>query len=348
MTRKLAVHIGIGKAGSTAIQTYLLRNRDKLKEARIHYWGLNLEHAHGQNPYSWQAPAGIGILKRMKADEAKKQLKHALLHAVDGLGDNDQAIWSNESIYERPDVYGPALADLSAETGINLTIVAYARSHWQYIISAYKQWGIKHKTNPGRILGFHQWVNTRKDFLAYGKRLSLWDSRFDKELRLFNYDSAGDIVAHFLGILSLQSKLPQTNPSRSINSSPRDSELALFALYNNQFDDPATPKDMQGIMNRYQQAGLQNPLSNLSSLFPSTSDITEAIRLFDEDIAVVDELLNRHGEPPLPIGEMIRQDEGLNEAQATTCAMSALLSMLVAQDQRIAELEKRISSLQAS
>jgi len=264
MTRTLVVHIGIGKAGSTAIQTHLLRNRDQLKQAKLQYWGLNLEHAKGKKPFAWQIPGGIGILQKMSPPQAREQLKSALLEAVETIPEGHQAIWSNESIYERPDVYGPVLAELKAESDINLTIIGYARNHYQYTLSAYKQWGIKHKTNPGRILGFHQWVNARKDFLAYGKKLSLWDSHFGEELQLFNYDSAGDIVAHLLQTLSPTDGLLPSKADRSINSSPQASELALFALYNNQFNEPTTPKGMQDILDRHPQVRLQQQLPNLA------------------------------------------------------------------------------------
>ena len=106
MTRTLVVHIGIGKAGSTAIQTHLLRNRDQLKQAKLRYWGLNLEHTKGKKPFAWQIPGGIGILQKMSPPQAREQLKSALLEAVETIPEGHQAIWSNESIYEHQDVYG--------------------------------------------------------------------------------------------------------------------------------------------------------------------------------------------------------------------------------------------------
>jgi len=70
------------------------------------------------------------------------------------------------------------------------------------------------------------------------------------------------------------------------------------------------------------------------------------MELLVEDVATVNNMLKRHSQPPLSAGGLGRMEEGFTESQATTCVMSALLSMLITQDQRIAELEKMISASQ--
>jgi len=347
MTKTLIVHIGIGKAGSTAIQKHFFQRRAILSHAMLQYWGLNLEFTKAKRTYPWQTPGGIGILQKMKAPQAIEELKCVLLEAIQATPDDHKAIWSNESIYERPDVYGQVLEEIRDESKVDLLIIGYARNHSQYTVSAYKQWGVKHKTNSGRILSFREWVNLRKDFLSYGKKLVQWELRFPNSFKLFNYDSAGDIVTHFLNVFDSSSDLLPSKTDRSVNVSPQSSELALFALYNNQFHEPVTPKGMQDILRRFPQVRQQQPFASLSSLFPAASDISHAMQLLSEDIAIVDEMLMRRGQPPLP-GDISKQEERLTESEVTNCVLSALLSMIILQDQRIADLEAKIHSSNTS
>jgi hypothetical protein len=104
---------------------------------------------------------------------------------------------------------------------------------------------------------------------------------------------------------------------------------------------------MQDILRRFPQVRQQQQFASLSSLFPAASDISHAMQLLSEDIAIVDEMLMRRGQPPLP-GDISKQEERLTESEVTNCVLSALLSMIILQDQRIADLEAKIHSSNTS
>jgi len=340
----LIVHIGIGKAGSTAIQNYLRTQRKALAEIAIQYWGINLENIETIPNYQWQRPDGIGHFQRLPVAQAREELGIALRTGVDVIPEGGCAVWSNESIYERPEVYMHELLALTQEKSIEISCIAYARGHRSYIGSAYKQWGVKHKTYHGRIKGFGDWVISRRDFLSYGKKLCAWDDDFKDKFRLINYDFLDDVVKSFVTFLPSAKTVPPVTSNRGVNASPSSAELMLYALHNNQYDEPISPWGMQAFLRRHQQIENQHPVIHFSSMFPGDDEINKAIQLLDEDLQCVDELLLKHGQPIMEAGAG-KGNVAHSEQQLTSLLLSTLLSMVRNQDNRIKELENTLESL---
>lgn len=338
--KRLIVHIGTGKTGSTAIQRYLARRRDEFAKYGIFYWGLNLEHAVSTQRFSWQRPDGIGLIQRMPLARAKSELGSALNEAFQALESGSTAVWCNESIYERPDLYIPLLEDLEVEGISEVCCYAYARNTKDYILSAYKQWGVKHKTYSGRVQGFSEWAYSRKDFLAYGKKLSVWHEAFGNRYRTFNYDSVHDVLEHFLLLLPESDKLLPKATIGKANCSPTDIPLALYALYNNQFQDPVLPHGVGSVLSRYKLEGGQYHSPPLAQLYPSAEELDAAKALLTEDIELIDSMLHQNNQPPLLSDADSSADHSLSEQDAFRGVLALLLSIIVKQDQRIDLLER--------
>ena len=342
MTKHLVVHIGTGKTGSTAILNFCSSPSAKFQGLGFYYWGLNLEGSNSTDPFPWQSPAGTGKLQKLPPAEAAEQLQQVLLNAVQQLPQGATALWSNESIYERPNVYIPLLKSVAAQVDLEILVIAYARSHIGYVASAYKQWGIKHKTYRGQVLGFRDWITTRQDFLSYGKRLALWDSAFSDRFRIVNYNSTGDVVAHINQFLPATVAALHKTADLRVNASPPDYLLALYALYNNQFEETVSPQAFKSL---YQRLPLLKSFKgtafpSLAKLYPSPDDLPQIKQLMGEDASLVNAMLRRHGEPALP--ESFELPPGPDPEKLGTELLMQLMSVIVEQDARICHLEQQL------
>jgi hypothetical protein len=340
--KSLLIHIGTGKTGSTAIQHALAASTKALQEHGIQYWGLNLE---GCDPsarlYPWQKETGTGELQKLSSAEAVKQVREVLDKAFVCLEDGQLAIWSNESICERPAVFIPAIQDAAAAADVDCTVLCYVRGHRAYVNSAYKQWGVKHKTYPGRILSFLEWVKSRSQFLSYGRQVAAWDAAFSDRLRLVNYDHVNDVVQNFTDYLPAQGII--TIPQKRMNVAPTQALLALYALHNNQFEPPMQPKAVEELLRRYPLAGSCHDVTELSGIFPDASALTEAEDFLKEDADLVNSLLRRHGQPELKSGNQGKDEPPLTTTTIQTSLLSVLLKMLMLQEERIDRLEKQLA-----
>ena len=344
---KLYIHIGTGKTGTTAIQDYLYSRIQDLSARNVHYWGINLEHApalnrHSANRFAWQTQSGTGMLQQIPLPQARYELEQALRAAMDSLTPNTIAVWCNESIHERPELYIPLFKSCQADGGISITLFAYARNSRDYIRSAYKQWGVRHKTNYGRVLGFSQWILLMRKHLCYGEKLAQWDQEFPGAFHLINYDFLADVTHDFVSRLpQCTDLLPQQCRNR-INATPADVSLALYALYNNQFTEPVTPTTIEDLLSRYQLLDVDFKMDSLAMLFPTSDDINDAVSALQSDANLVNSILERHGQPQLTLKECNGVEEDIVSEQSIVAGtMSLLLRILVEQEKRINALEQR-------
>lgn len=342
MTRQLIIHIGTGKTGSTAIQSALNNHADILCSRSVYYWGLNLEGAMSAPLFPWQSPHGIGILQRIKPEEAKQQLSQVLMQACSDLPADAVALWSNESIYERPQVYIPVIRESAISHNIDLRLVCFARQHRSYVISAYKQWGIKHKTYRGPIQGFKNWTKNNLDFLSFGRKIAVWDKAFGGKLHLINYESTNDVLADFLALLPAGvSDLIKVSKRRP-NASLHQSLLSFFALYNNQFQDPVPPRQVEKLLQSYSVRDKFHQLIDLNDLYPDREALDEVEGLLTEDISLMDTLMQKHHQPLLSHVKKAEEDSAFSGTQACTSLVSILLTIILKQEERINKLENKI------
>lgn len=338
---RLFVHIGTGKTGSTAIQNYLLNHRQDLAARGVHYWGINLEHAPTAHRFPWQDQTGTGTLQRMGLAQAKSEMDQVLREALSTLELEHVAVWCNESIHERPDLYIPLLQSCQLNLGTDVSLFAYARNIRDYSLSAYKQWGVKHKTNPGQVLGFSEWVNHKRNYLSYGRKLSHWDEAFPDSFNIINYDILPDVTHDFISRLPDCAELIPKKSGNRVHASPTDAPFALYALYNNQFADPVLPNTITSLLSRYSLLNFSAKVNSLSQFYPSSKELYAATKLLESDAKLVNAMLERHGQPSLSSEDCAKSDDTISEQSISGGVISLLLRIVVEQEKRIEALERR-------
>src|SRR5690554_5696112 len=101
--RKLIIHVGMGKTGSSSIQQTFAKNKEFLASNGVAYLGLMMEHLPLPNQYEWRRVMGWVNLIKMPREEADQGLAHMLKIADDRLPkDLHTLVWSNESFFNGP------------------------------------------------------------------------------------------------------------------------------------------------------------------------------------------------------------------------------------------------------
>jgi len=295
---KLIVHIGHGKTGSSSIQKTLLNAREDLEARKVKYLGLMLEHARTKPPKSWQHRSGSGFFFGQFPEEtAQHELAEVLRTELSQLEKDGyrHAIWSNEWIFERPARILPVLVDLAAR-GRNIEIQVYLRRHDKWAVSAYTQWGLRHKTYQGVILPFAEWARRRgARFARYHSLIHPWRDAFQDKVRVMNFDATGDVTEHFLRVNGISGI-----PVLSDNVSPPDAELISAVVYNSAKTEevPTARFDrIAKLVARFDETGAEVP--PLDELMPDREALDALVAERSEDIEKINALLLASDEPPL-------------------------------------------------
>ena len=343
----LIVHIGTGKTGTTSIQKFFRRKRDLLRQHDIHYLGMHFEWCDPPHLFEWQCEGKIHLFQELEDQEASSQLSAVLNHWFENPSRSQCSIWSFEAIYSRPQVYIPALKDLLSKYELSLRIIAFVRNHNDFMSSAYKQWGVKHKTTAGPVLGFASWAERSKGLLSYGRKLKIWGDSFGELFSLVNYDACADVVYAVIELMPelLGDFVRSQYEGRHYHSTPNDSLLALYALFNNISADPVLPDEMQFLLDRYPRLKeCHPPLVNAESIFESVVDRDAVMmkQLLHFDAAMINGMLRDRGQPLLSsIGEDESKTIG-SDYEITTTLLSMLLTIVCEQSKRIEKLESRL------
>lgn len=338
---KLVVHIGHGKTGSSSIQRSLLQAGRQLDSQGVKYLGLMLEHAGNVDKKTWQQHVGSDIFfDRMKADQACAELEEVISQELARLSAEGfrKAIWSNEWILQRPNAVIPALKAL-VEQGYDLEIQAYIRRHDKWAISAYTQWGIRHKNYKGPIVPFELWAEKYGGDLSFSNTLKPWEDAFSSRLRLMNFDASGDAVEHFMrrnGLVNI--------PTVKENVSPAAAVVACQAVYNSRKRDAVQPQAFDSVL-RFSEQGDENraELPDLNRLMPSVSLLENLLAENAQDISHINELLVSSGEPTLNFEDPAKGPEH-PEPWAVDQVILKLVFALIDETER---LKSQVNALQA-
>ena len=295
---KLVVHIGHGKTGSSSIQRSLLEATKQLELQGIKYLGLMLERASNTSRPGWQVRSGSDLFfDHTIAAQANQELSTVLEEELERLTDQGvaTAIWSNEWLLGRPNHTLHALKGLRGK-GFDIEFQCYVRRHDKWAQSAYTQWGLKHKSYAGSIRDFSDWLKVfgEKQFL-FSPLLSVWDEAFGDRLSVFNFDSAGDVVQHFMqenGILNIASV------NENVSADPVF--VAAQTVYNSRKMAQVLPMAFDAVL-KVAERGDENRvfLPTLDQLMPTTEVLERLVKDRAEDISQINTLLLRSGEPPL-------------------------------------------------
>jgi len=225
---KVVFHIGMGKTGTSSIQTALRQNQNVLQENNADYLGMwfdfidpAFDRIDGFHAFSQEPPDA----QRVHAD--------TLINVLREKG-QDLYIHSNEGIFGLADRMKPFFSAL-VEKGVDLSLVAYMRPPHDWLPSAFTQWNIRHKQQTGPIQTFAERAPT---LLGVYAAAQIWHTNFPDHFEARLYDKGIDVVSDFAGVVGLPIVPPKT---RSLERTT-DAETVLRALFNDRFENPVMPE----------------------------------------------------------------------------------------------------------
>lgn len=331
-------HIGAGKTGTSSIQATLKKSIHELSKNGIWYLGLMFEHAPVKL-FDWQVFGGQDEFLALPSPQAEREFRRLLrvtLRRAQAAGVHT-LIWSSESFFDRYETVLKPLGEIVGE--VDLSILCYVRRHDRWARSAYIQWGIKHKTYPGPLKTFRDWIALRKPLFA--PTLQRYAAAFPGRINVRNYDAVNDVVADFLSFCSLEKlRIEPVNE----NISPDDTELLLRALFNNMQKHEALPMLFNEKLG--QVAKLQDTtLGYLEGLYPTIDDMKQLSIDTMKDQGDINAMLVQQGQAPLPsCGDYTVKAPQVDDG----VLLMGLTRLAMAQAKRLEQLDTRVKNFPAS
>lgn len=331
--RRLVVHIGAGKTGSTSIQMGLKQSRAALAERGIKYLGLMLEAAENKL-YPWQSPGTHIATQRERLKLFVEEAAGIIFAEADKLPEDGVLIWSNEQFLRMSDLVIPVLDLIKTRGSLQFSVIVYLRAHDEWARSAYFQWGIKHKTYSGPVRGFKSWVAESPP--RFSPLLKPWDERFSNQLEVRNFDAVGDVVKDFGSLLGVD-----LSSSGKANESLQLEDLYLRSLFNSQFSAPTSVAQFNKDV--APRAGVPGTvgLHDFCKMLPSASDLAQVWADSTLDVMAVNTLLAARGQAPLQPQSLSRPASEIDLAKL----VERLSEIVVSQATRLSEVERQLADL---
>lgn len=226
--KNVYLHIGRGKTGTTAIQSFLSVNREVLLTHDIHYvladsasWGRG--HHGFAKSFIDQPPAYMEALG--DAERARAAVREELLQVG-----AETVLLSSENL-TMANIEKLALFCEGLFAAATIRIIFFARSQDELAESQYNQMikaALTEKT-------FAEFVANEVDELDFAQLLAPWARRFGRENIITRvFDAEGDVIADFLGCLGLAEPLVGAVPALELsgNASPGFLALEIFRTLN--------------------------------------------------------------------------------------------------------------------
>lgn len=284
MKRKLIIHVGMEKTGTSSIQLTSQQNIEQLKVNGISYLGLMLDKTP-KKIFDWQNPRGWTQCITLDKKRFNRELVH-LFNEIDNSTDDKihTFLWSNESLFNRLHFIDIAIDWLNKN--FDLHVVGYVRKPDAWIQSAYLQWGIKHKTYKGSMKSFAEWTGDKNfpalEFVTKWKMAVLNTS-------FYNFDSVRNITEHFF-LECLNLKTDKIDVMR-LNDTPTAAQLALFTLFNSSFNEEVLPYRIEKLFNSNSICTDKETLEELSNLVPNQEELDRYCDSVSEETKALNSLL---------------------------------------------------------
>lgn len=342
---KLIIHAGWGKTGSSAIQKFLSSRNNDLEEEGILYSGLFFENCpfYEKEVKGFENMAAPVRFAAMVAD-SNYNLKAYLLEQIELLKRHctdkgyHTVIWSNEGIALAVEQLAPLFSEICRT--IDIEFVVYLRRQDDWFLSAYKQWGIKHKTYKGKPLNFVEWLKLYEKQADYNDVLSSWEKIISIDsIHVRVFDKCSDVVSDFCSLARLP--IETSNDNRFYDSVSAE-ELALHKLYNVFFDEPHLPFDLELFIKR---SHLQPNLADSATLdlgFPTKEELHSVYsKYIDQNIE-----LTRFSKSGYSVEFHDDETKDINQPQVSyESILGCLLFTSIRSEQRIRQLEVMLEKL---
>lgn len=237
----LVLHIGSGKTGTSSIQTFLHRNRDRLAELGYLYPRTPGPTRHIRLGLSIQPDDALdGLInwhrQNTSSPEAfRRSFRRRLLREIDESG-LSRVLLSDEALYGSPKEALRRLGEFVDQIAGSLRLVVYLRRQDDHLVSRYQQ-----VVKVGEVKRLAEW--TRAFDLAnpydYNRRLRTWERLVEPDefvVRRFERDSLveGSLFQDFLEAVGIEARADEMAQAPTRNTS-LDAEtvefLRIFNLY---------------------------------------------------------------------------------------------------------------------
>jgi hypothetical protein len=220
--------------------------------------------------------------------------------------------------------------------GIKISVICYIRRHDSWARSAYLQWGIKHKTERGKVKSFSEWIPKKINF---SNALYKWTEFASENCYIQNFDKVDNLISDFFKCADV----PMKNIlEKREYETPGNVALNLWALYNSQFEKPVLPNDLYPLFN---QSGLMNKSYcsvDLKSIFPTPLELNQVLKDSENDINAVNDIFEKHSQPKFSQEELSVKNYSVD----TNELISGLLDVIKFQNNKLNDLESRIIRLE--
>lgn len=194
--RRVIFHVGMGKTGSTTIQNALAANRPVLADHGYFYGGqwMDLVSAEFEGFLGFQKFLGQTTEQFVASAE---KLVAALLRLGEETG-LETFVFSNEQIFENVSKLDAFFKTLAKD--FTVEIIVFVRPPATWLPSAYIQWGVVHKTNPGSVQAY---PHKARSLVRQYDYLRIWHELHGAAVRVIAYPDGADVVEVFSGAIGV-------------------------------------------------------------------------------------------------------------------------------------------------
>ncbi|OZB18030.1 MAG: hypothetical protein B7X55_05460 [Rhodobacterales bacterium 34-62-10] len=261
---KLILHIGMGKTGTSSIQAALRTSGKELAEQRAHYLGMWFEfidpayggfsgsHNFFRLDQAAQESAARGMVDHLKVLKEKNGTETFIL--------------SNESIFGNVSNLKFFIKELGQT--VDLSLLAYVRNPYQWLPSAFTQWGLYHKTRPGPLKPFQE---RAQDLVETYSCLIPWIEGHGDKLTVRNHDTSIDVVADFSRVCGVDLKPLATR----VLERSEPAEILLRAAFNDRHSGEVHPDRFNNLVMQNRQPVKR--LTELSALCFEHDDLADIV-----------------------------------------------------------------------
>ena len=227
--KQLYLHIGLGKTGSSALQSWLSLNAELIAQQGIDYADIVPEVKFGESL------SGNGIaLHHACVDQDLDRVEELLTTTYFFTPGNTVAIVSCELLQGLSLSKIEAIKDICNRNAIEVTIVAYVRSVYEWLYSTYVQF-VKRASHTHSFGAKDEDL----DFAAFHDNLLRYFEVFGERMNVLNYDAAKkDIYSSFANVTGISTNSLQSLKMR-VNRSLSFKEVEILrrtnALHNGAF-----------------------------------------------------------------------------------------------------------------
>ena len=226
MVKKIFLHVGTPKTGTTSIQTGLIENADLISKHDFIYPDIT------GSGFGWRGQRGVstGNASLGWSHFAWKEKQHIkrlpqLLDQTQNTVKCDNIILSSEDLARLlvfPEFW-EILSDFSVRSKINVDVVLYLRDPFSMFLSCYEQ-RVKTDGFVGRLSDFVSFFVEKPDSLSFNIHKRVLEiigyaKQYNVNLLLFRYEnSRGKILKHFLSeACNLNIDIIEQNEKRNVS-----------------------------------------------------------------------------------------------------------------------------------